>query len=234
MAVLSITLALLASTPNPIDAYLAPASPGEVVRWENHRRRVFKGGACVAECEELDLGGEAFVPNEQLTLVVVDVASQRARVLSRGKTVLEARVAFGQAQGAKQQQGDNKTPRGRYVVTDKHRGEFSGRFGAYYGGHWVKISYPNAVDARRGRRRDLVSAVDVQAIERAERAGALSPQNTKLGGGIGFHGWIEEWDNPPDGAAPLGLSWGCVVLHVADVARFYQLVPVGAVVVVRD
>jgi hypothetical protein len=166
-------------------------------------------------------------------LVIVDVGAQRARVLERGKPVLEVRVAFGQAEGHKERQGDNKTPRGRYVVTGKHKGAFGGKWGAYYGGHWIKISYPNAVDARRGLARGLVSTPEVRAIEAADRKGALSSQGTKLGGGIGFHAWIEEWDDPLAGEPPLGLSWGCIVVHVRDVAEFYARVPQGAVVVVR-
>jgi hypothetical protein len=148
-------------------------------------------------------------------------------------TVRDVRVAFGQERGAKERQGDNKTPRGRYVVVNKHKGAFGGRWGAYYGGHWIKLSYPNAVDARRGRARGLIDAAEERAIVAADARGALAPQGTALGGGIGFHAWIEEWADPPPGDGPLGLSWGCIVLHVRDVAEFYAHVPVGAVVVIR-
>jgi hypothetical protein len=166
-------------------------------------------------------------------LVVVDTEAQRARVFERGAQVLDVRVAFGQAEGAKERQGDNKTPRGRYVVLNKHKGSFGGRWGAYYGGHWIKVSYPNSVDARRGLARALVSKAQVRDVEAAEQRGVLPPQNTKLGGGIGFHAWIEEWPDPSPGDPALGLSWGCVVLHVKDVASFYARVPEGAVVVIR-
>jgi lipoprotein-anchoring transpeptidase ErfK/SrfK len=49
-----------------------------------------------------------------------------------------------------------------------------------------------------------------------------------LGGGIGFHGWAGEWEGPR-----ARLSWGCVVLHMRDVARVFDAIPVGAMVVLR-
>ena len=36
-----------------------------------------------------------------------------------------------------------------YFVIDKRRGNFPGDYGAYYGGHWIKINYPNRFDAPR-------------------------------------------------------------------------------------
>lgn len=227
----------LATPPDRIDAYLSPAAgEGERVVWDNHHRRVFRGDVCVEECDELsltDARARVWRPHEVPVLVVVDVSAQRARVFERGSAVLDVRVAFGQAEGQKEQQGDNRTPRGRYIVAGKHKGAFGGKWAAYYGGHWIKVSYPNGVDARRGFARGVVNAAQVRAIEAADARGVLSPQNTRLGGGIGFHAWIDEWDDPAPGAPPLGLSWGCIVVHVRDVAAFYARVPEGAVVVVR-
>jgi hypothetical protein len=53
-------------------------------------------------------------------------------------------------------------------------------------------------------------------------------QGTPLGGGIGFHGWADDWDL--DG--PRRLSWGCVVMRNADIARVFDRVPIGAMVVI--
>jgi hypothetical protein len=36
----------------------------------------------------------------------------------------------------------------------KHRGSFDGAYGAYYGGHWIKVNYQNKYDAARGRAPD--------------------------------------------------------------------------------
>ena len=59
-------------------------------------------------------------------------------------------------------------------------------------------------------------------------ARAPTPETTRLGGGIGFHGWAREWPN--DG--PRHLSWGCVVLHLSDISNFYDRLPEGAMVVI--
>jgi hypothetical protein len=53
-------------------------------------------------------------------------------------------------------------------------------------------------------------------------------ENTGLGGGIGFHGWIREWDNN----GPRHLSWGCVVMHIYDISKLYDRIPEGAMVVI--
>jgi len=53
-------------------------------------------------------------------------------------------------------------------------------------------------------------------------------EKTKLGGGIGFHGWIKEWDDN----GPRHLSWGCVVVHISDIDRVYELIKEGSMVVI--
>jgi lipoprotein-anchoring transpeptidase ErfK/SrfK len=53
-------------------------------------------------------------------------------------------------------------------------------------------------------------------------------QGTALGGGIGFHGWIDDWDLE----GPRRLSWGCVVMRNADIRQLFDRVPIGAMVVI--
>jgi hypothetical protein len=134
--------------------------------------------------------GVRFVPADEADLVVVDTSRHRLAYYRRGRVVDTIDVALGQAIGPKERRGDLRTPRGVYFVTDKRRGEFPGDFGAYYGGHWIKINYPGPLDAARGEAAGLVDASTRAAIERAWRARKLTPQKTLLGGGIGFHGWI--------------------------------------------
>jgi len=56
----------------------------------------------------------------------------------------------------------------------------------------------------------------------------LTPQNTPLGSGIGFHGWASEWKKK-SGA---NLSFGCVVLHNKDIAAWFDEVAMGTMVVI--
>lgn len=168
------------------------------------------------------------VPGQAPALVLVDQQSYKMRLYQSGRMTKEYDVSFGQGKGPKQIQGDNKTPTGMYFVIQKHRGAFGGQYGAYYGGHWIKINYPNAFDANRGRAQNLISAQQHATITEQWNKRQPTLQDTRLGGGIGFHGWIKEWDN----SGERHLSWGCVVMHLSDVGKVYDQIPEGAMVVI--
>ena len=168
------------------------------------------------------------VPQEEARLVLVDQATYKARFYEAGVLRDEYDVSFGQSKGQKMVEGDNKTPKGMYFVVQKHRGQFSGPYAAYYGGHWIKINYPNSYDADRGVAQGMISRQQRNEIGIAWQKRALTLQNTKLGGGIGFHGWNKEWDN--DG--PRHLSWGCVVVHLKEIGKLYEQLTEGTMVVI--
>lgn len=169
-----------------------------------------------------------FIPQKERTLILVDLESYQMRLYQQGKLKAGYQVSFGQGKGRKRRRGDLKTPKGMYFVIEKKTGNFGGDFGAYYGGYWIKVNYPNPYDAAWGRHNNLINK-NTQA-EIAKNWGLRKPTNgkTRLGGGIGFHGWIDEWNN--DG--PRHLSWGCIVLHKRDIAGFYQLVTTSSMVVI--
>jgi murein DD-endopeptidase MepM/ murein hydrolase activator NlpD len=171
---------------------------------------------------------QATIPQREANLVLVDQASYKMRFYQSGHLSGEFDVSFGQGTGAKRVEGDNKTPTGMYFVVQKHRGKFEGPYGAYYGGYWIKVNYPNAFDAARGRAESLITAQQQEAISQQWRNRAPTIQNTALGGGIGFHGWIKEWPN--DG--PRHLSWGCVVMHIYDISKIYDQISEGTMVVI--
>jgi murein DD-endopeptidase MepM/ murein hydrolase activator NlpD len=168
------------------------------------------------------------LPDHEANLILVDQQSYKMRLYRRGQLQGEYDVSFGQSKGPKQTEGDNKTPVGMYFVIQKHRGKFDGPYGAYYGGHWIKLNYPNEFDAARARQEGWISQSQQAAIAEAWRNRKPTLETTKLGGGIGFHGWIREWSN----VGPRHLSWGCVVLHLSDVSKFYDQVPEGTMVVI--
>lgn len=160
---------------------------------------------------------------------VVDVDARRLVALEKGAAVATFEVAIGQAEGPKEMRGDLKTPRGMYFVTDRYHGKFSGDWADFYGEYWVKLNYPGPVDAARGLDAGLITPGQAAAIAAAWPKKELTPQNTKLGGGIGFHAWASEWDAD----AGTLMSFGCVVLHPAQVADFFARVQVGDLVVLR-
>jgi hypothetical protein len=169
-----------------------------------------------------------FVPQQEAKLLVVSHQTYKMRLYETGKMFGEYDVSFGQSKGQKQAEGDNKTPKGMYFVIQKHRGKFDGTYGGYYGGHWIKINYPNKYDAALGRETGKVTPQQAEKIAANWQMRAPTAENTGLGGGIGFHGWIKEWRN--DG--PRHLSWGCVVMHIYDISRLYDALPQGTMVVI--
>lgn len=167
-------------------------------------------------------------PRAEPVLLVVDVEAHRAVRFAFGQPTHEWEVGRGQAEGPKAVRGDLKTPRGLYFVVEKSRGPFTGPVADYYGGVWVKLNYPNPWDAARGLDAGLVAPATAALIEARWEARRLTPQGTRLGGGIGFHGWVAPWDGADGG---YGLSWGCLVLQPQEGPAFYELVPLGTPVV---
>lgn len=168
------------------------------------------------------------LPQRESTLLLVDQPGYKMRLYRSGRLVGEYDISLGQGHGTKEVEGDNQTPAGMYFVIQKHSGRFAGPYGAYYGGYWIKINYPNAFDAERGRSQNLISAQQQSEISKHWEGRQATLENTRLGGGIGFHGWIREWDN----TGPRHLSWGCVVMHIYDISRMYDQVPEGTMVVI--
>ncbi|HMB27532.1 MAG TPA: peptidoglycan DD-metalloendopeptidase family protein [Blastocatellia bacterium] len=197
-----------------------PSSDGKDEKWM--REHYAEPSAFIAARRKL------FVPQREQTLVLVNQESYKMRLYQDGRMKGEYDISLGQGKGPKAVQGDNKTPKGMYFVIGKRRGEFDGAYGAYYGGHWIKVNYPNRYDAARGRAAGHITPQQEAAIAASWEKRASTLEGTRLGGGIGFHGWAREWSN--DG--PRHLSWGCVVLHLYDVSNFFNLIPPGAMVVI--
>ena len=168
-----------------------------------------------------------FVPQQEKTLLLIDQEKYRMKLFKQNKLVGEYDVSFGQGTERKRVEGDNNSPKGMYFVVEKEKGKIPGKYGAYFGGHWIKINYPNAFDAAWGEKQGKISSKTRSQIASAWKSRKPTPQETGLGGGIGLHGWIREWEN--DG--PRHLSWGCVVLHNRDVGKVYSLVEAGTMVV---
>jgi hypothetical protein len=168
------------------------------------------------------------VPQDEPALLLVSSRERRLRLRLEGRHVGDFEVGFGQEEGRKQQQHDLRTPLGMYFVVEKSRGPFAGPYGAFYGGHWIKVNYPNAYDAAWGRRQGLVAKDAERDVAAAWWKRRPTLQGTPLGGGIGFHGWADDWDL--DG--PRRLSWGCVVMRNADIERVFDRIPIGAMVVI--
>lgn len=130
--------------------------------------------------------------------------------------------------GHKERQGDNRTPEGDYRVIQKSPGPFRGRTGRYLGKAWMRLNYPNEQDAESGFERGLISETEKEAIIAANREGREPPKSTRLGGGIGIHGWWGRWP----GEDRQNLTWGCVTLQNRQMEELFRKVEVGTRMVI--
>jgi murein L,D-transpeptidase YafK len=95
-------------------------------------------------------------------------------------------VALGRGlAGAKQSQGDQRTPEGNYRLVGEARSSRYHRF--------VLIDYPSRRDADRALGERRITAADHLRIVEAHDRGAVPPFDTPLGGDIGFHGEGQRW-----------------------------------------
>jgi len=97
----------------------------------------------------------AKAPLTQADRIVIE-KSKRTLTLMSGNTVLKTyKVALGgQPVGAKQRQGDHKTPEGLYVVDQKNPASIFHRA--------LHISYPNAQDRENARKLGVSPGGDVE------------------------------------------------------------------------
>ena len=161
-----------------------------------------------------------------LLLLAVSDATAADLIVSKAKRTLEYRedgvsrefpIGLGTAPiGRKSRQGDRKTPEGAYFITHKNsRSQFYLSLG---------ISYPNLDDAGAGLRNGIISQREYAEIEKANRAGRLPPQNTRLGGDIFIHGRGAQSD----------WTWGCIAMDDEDMKFLFEHVRVGDQVTILE
>lgn len=181
----------------------------------------------------LSVGVSGVVPRPPSSLratgpsIVVD-KSERKLYLYDGRRLVRAyRVALGPAKPTrdKQVEGDGATPVGRFIICQKQVLEKP----SFLGTRWMRLSYPNAEDTRRGLQAGLISQPEYEEIVFAINDGRTPPQRTKLGGGIGIHGgnFTVLGREVPDWTA------GCVGLFDRDAEELFGAVKVGTPVQVR-
>ncbi|MEG6585446.1 L,D-transpeptidase family protein [Dendrosporobacter sp. 1207_IL3150] len=157
-------------------------------------------------------------------VVVVEKSINKMTVFYQGTELKRFTVVSGvNSQGDKQRQGDNRTPEGRFFITDKERLNDH----PYLGRKWLGLSYPDPVHAQRGIENNLININQYREIVRANEQKIQPPQNTALGGWIGIHGGREDLTKER-------INWteGCLALQDSDLEELYRLVDYGTPVVI--
>jgi len=164
-------------------------------------------------------------------LVIAIKSSYKLILLEYGQLSQYYEIALSQnPKGHKVKHGDLRLPEGAYRLCQKTKGPFTGSaISAYFGPAWIRISYPNNYDAAKGLADGLIQKWQYNNIVKANKANQTPPKNTKLGGGIGIHGWIStDWDNDDD----RHLTWGCISMHNEDLKKFFQKVKLNTPIMI--
>jgi lipoprotein-anchoring transpeptidase ErfK/SrfK len=141
---------------------------------------------------------------------VVHVYKSRHKldVYFQGRLFKSYHAVFGRSRwmGAKQWEGDLRTPEGNYLIIAKYP---SRRFAWF-----LRINYPNAIDEARF---DQL------------RADREIPPRARAGGAIGIHGS----DNPLLNVGDVNWTTGCISLVNSDIEELARLLPTGTLVVIE-
>ncbi len=123
--------------------------------------------------------------------------------------------------GAKRRRGDQRIPEGAYHIAGTPR---ASRFHLF-----LPIDYPSPADADRGLVEGVISRAVHRRILAAHAAGRMPPQDTALGGLLGFHGEGARW------RGDLDLDWteGCIAVEDEAIRWLAQHAKRGTPVSIR-
>jgi hypothetical protein len=139
-------------------------------------------------------------PCERIAALEVRKSERVLLAVCVGGRVLSYPIALSREPGHKRARGDRRTPEGVYRVAAPARPSRFHRF--------LPIDYPSLADALAAYADGRISAEERDAIAHAHLEGRLPPQDTGLGGHLGFHGEGSRW------RGDLDLDWteGCFAL----------------------
>lgn len=188
------------------------------------RERINRQSVEYENIEQRDIDSKSTGQDNMDEIRVVIEKTHQKLSLYRGDTEVKVYKAhFGEAgMEDKEIQGDRKTPEGTFYITEK---SVLTPADEYLGSRWLRLSYPNVEDARRGLEQGIIDRITHDSIAEAIGRGETPPQRTALGGGIGIHGG----DVPEFGD---NWTWGCIGLTNADAEEIYEYVTVGTPVVI--
>lgn len=163
-----------------------------------------------------------FIPANAATLLFAEKSAYKMTLFNNGKLAHEYEIALSQnPNGHKVEQGDNRLPEGHYKIIQKSDGPFSGAMGPFFGAGWMRLNYPNPFDIAIGKQKGWISESKAKEMTDRWNAGKEPSKHTRLGGGIGIHGWNGDWQ----ATGHQNLTWGCISMHNRDLEVMYDLVP---------
>ena len=203
----------------PVDYW--PSSNGKTVEWvlDNYED----------PSDFIDAHRDLLLPSTETDLLIAIKSDYKMHHYKNGQLHRTYEIALSQnPEGHKDQQGDNRLPEGQYRIIQKSTGPFGGNVAEYFGTGWMRLNYPNNFDAQLGLDKKYISKAEFNKIVSANNAKKEPSKHTKLGGGIGIHGWKGEWSL--DGNRHL--TWGCISMLNSDLSVFYTEVPLQTPIII--
>lgn len=156
-----------------------------------------------------------------LNLSIEVVKSKKVLTVYSGNTPLKSyKIELGSSpEGHKKQEGDKKTPEGKYIIVEKSDDFLPDRLGT----RWMRINYPNNDDAKNAFIKRKISTDTYNSIVNANKKASIPPQRTVLGGGLGFHG----------ASGPGIKTRGCIGLTNQDSEDIFEFIKTGTRVTVK-
>lgn len=138
--------------------------------------------------------------------ILVEKAARRLSIWDGGAQVFACRIALGRCpEGAKQTEGDGRTPEGGYrICLVKENGKY---------GRSLGLSYPGAHDARMAFDAGRIDEQTLANILLAHAENRRPPWGSPLGGEIYIH----------EGGCESDWTQGCIALEKADMDTLFPL-----------
>jgi murein DD-endopeptidase MepM/ murein hydrolase activator NlpD len=169
------------------------------------------------------------VPEKEAAFIFVKKSEFQMHFFIDGQHKQTFEIALSQTPiGHKVEQGDNRLPEGHYNIIQKSQGPFPGDMGPFFGTGWMRLNYPNPFDTEAGYHKEWITQRQRVAMINAWNMGKEPSKGTRLGGGIGIHGWNGDWS----GYGTRSLTWGCISMHNPDLTEFYDDVPKGTPILI--
>ena len=162
---------------------------------------------------------EAFLkgsrPHRFQKRMVIHKAARRLDVFADDTLLKSYLINLGPTpEGAKEHQGDGRTPEGDLFICSVNRVSQFTRF--------LALAYPAPADAVRGVKSQLLTPAQARDVEQSFRSRKrCPPQETKLGGQVGIHG-KGGWQRRGDRFAVEDWTLGCVGLRDADILELFN------------
>ena len=136
--------------------------------------------------------------------ILIEKSSRRLTLYNGEERLFTCRIALGRApEGAKQAEGDGRTPEGEYFICLVKE---AGKYGRSLG-----LSYPNPHDAQRAFDEGLIDEPTLQNIRLAHAERRRPPWGSPMGGEIYIH----------EGGSRRDWTQGCIALEEADMNRLF-------------